>query len=234
MKRRVYLIVAVVLALIAAGLTLRAQHTVAVVVATHNVSAGSQLADSDVQLQSIHEDNVPAGALNTTGQAAGKYVSWPLTAGEPVLANALTGQRSGGDVVAGYNVPTGYRAVAIPLTPAAAVGGMLSPGDHVDVYATPNGQAGSNATSSSQSGSVAPGFAPITDLIGQDLLVLQLRSDQGQALDTQANTTSTNVHGLNFGSTKLGSVVVAVPQAEAIQFAAAASADTMYVALSVS
>ena len=234
MKRRAYLIAAVTLAIIAAGLTLRAQHTVAVVVATHNVSAGAQLSSSDVQVESVHQDSVPSGALTTTDQATGRYVSWPLTSGEPVLAGALSGQHSGSDVVSGYNVPYGYRAVAIPLTPAAAVGGMLSPGDRVDVYATPTGQGNSNTTSSSQGGTVAPGDSAVTQMIGQDLLVLQLRSDQGQALDTGTGPSSNNVHGLNFGSTKLGSVVLAVPQSQAIQFAAAASADTMYVALSVS
>jgi Flp pilus assembly protein CpaB len=234
MKRRAYLVAAITLAIIAAGLTLRAQHTVAVVVATHNVSAGAQLSGSDVQIQSIHEDNVPVGALNTTDQAAGKYVSWPLTSGEPVLADALSSQRSGSDVVSGYNIPSGYRAIAIPVTPAAAVGGMLAPGDHVDVYATPTGQPNSTATSTSQVNTAGPGDATPTQVIGQDLLVLQLRSDQGQPLDTSSSAGTNNVHGLNFGSTKLGSVVVAVPQSQAIQFAAAASADTMYVALSVS
>jgi Flp pilus assembly protein CpaB len=234
MKRRAYLIAAVTLAIIAAGLTLRAQHTVTVVVATHNVSAGAQLSSSDVQVQSVHQDSVPAGALSTADQAAGKYVSWPLTSGEPILAGALSGQRSGSNVVAGYNIPNGYRAIAIPVTPAAAVGGMLSPGDHVDVYATPSGQANSSTTSNSQANTIAPGDAAVTQTIGQDLLVLQLRSDQGQALDTGTGPSSNNVHGLNFGSTKLGSVVVAVPQSQAIQFAAAASTDTMYVALSVS
>jgi len=234
MKRRAYLIAAVTLAIIAAGLTLRAQHTVAVVVATHNVSAGAQLSSSDIQVESIHQDSIPAGAVTTTDEATGKYVSWPLTSGEPVLAGALSSQRSGSDVVSGYNIPNGYRAIALPVTPAAAVGGMLSPGDHVDVYATPNGQAGTNTGSAPQVSTGTPGDAPVTQLIGQDLLVLELRSDQGQALDTGTGSSSNNVHGLNFGSTKLGSVVVAVPQSQAIQFAAAASTDTMYVALSIS
>jgi Flp pilus assembly protein CpaB len=234
MKRRVYLIAAVSFAIIAAGLTLRAQHTVAVVIATHNVSAGTQLSGSDIQIQSIHEDNVPAGALTTTDEATGKYVSWPLTSGEPILGSALSSQPSGSDVVSGYNIPGGYRAVAIPVTPAGAVGGMLSPGDRVDVYATPNGQGNSSAETASQADSIAPGYSPVTEVIGQDLLVLQLRSDQGQPLDTGSGSSANNVSDLNFGSSKLGSVVVAVPQSQVIQFAAAASIDTMYVALSVS
>ena len=240
MKRRLYLIAAVILALTAALITLRAQHTVEIVVANHNVSAGTQLSSSDVHLAALHSSDVPANVIADPAAVQGKYVSWPLTGGEPVLTTALSTQWSGNDVAGGYDLPSGYTAVGIAVSPASAVGGMLQTGDRVDVYATPNAAASAAGSSAGQpvmtgSSSGLPAFAsttsPETTLLGHDLLVLQLRNDQGQAMDAAAGS---SVHGLNFGSGKLGSVVVAVPTSNGATFAAAAASDTMYITLSVS
>ncbi len=288
MRRTVYLVLFLVLALLAGLLTLRAQRTVAVLVATRDVRAGEQLAASDLEVRRVHEDSVPSGALSTPDDALGDYVAWPLTAGEPVLGRMLRHQRSGIELTAAVSVPDGYRAIAVPVQPAGAVGGMLAPGDHVDVYATPlaghqvvepanaarsgtrsgaataaggsgapggggsgapgaggsitpgaGGSTAAGATASSgtpsssgaPSGSGAPSSSSDgTEILGTDLLVLQLRTDQGQPLDATADQ---SVHGLNFGAGKLGSVVIAVPAEDVGRFAAAASADTIYLALSV-
>ena len=197
----------------------------------------------------MHDDSVPAGAVSLPQDAEGRYAAWPLTAGEPVLARVLSADRSGGAVLAGLEVPAGYRAVAVPVQPAAAVGGMLARGDHVDVYATPlpghttpSGVSlppSSGATTAVSNGAAAVGSAdPPTStdassaavLIGSDVVVLQLRSDDGQPLDDSSGDT---VHGLNFGTGKLGSVVLAVPAADVDRYASAVAEDSLYLALSV-
>jgi hypothetical protein len=279
MRRTIYLVLFLLLATLAGLLTLRAQRTVAVLVAAHDVQAGAQLAAQDVEMHRVHQDSIPSGALSSPDDAVGQYVAWPLTAGEPVLARAIRHQRSGIALVADVTVPDGYRAIAVPVQPAGAVGGMLSPGDRVDVYATPLPGHQPEATSSSstsvvrRAGSVtgtingatannksplgtlpgtsggtadaaggSPGLvdpgtgadtppgAEGTTMLGTDLLVLQLRSDQGQPL---GEPTDRSVHGLDFGAGKLGSVVLAVPADQVPRFAAAAASDTVYLALSV-
>lgn len=250
MRRTIYLLLFLLLASLAGLLTLRAQHTVAVLVATRDVRAGEQLAAADVAVQREHEDSVPGGTLITPDDAVGEYVAWPLTAGEPVLARMLRHQRSGIQLTADVSVPDGFRAIAVPVQPAGAVGGMLAPGDHVDVYATPlpGHQAPDRATGVAQSSSAtalsgstrssavavgpedATSNADGTVVLGTDLLVLQLRSDQGQPLNS---ITDQSVHGLDFGAGKLGSVVIAVPADEVAQYASAAASDTIYLALSV-
>ena len=225
MRRTIYLGLFLLLALSAGLLTLRAQRTVAVLVATQDVRAGQQVVAADVQVERVHADSVPADALTTADDAVGGYVAWPFTAGEPVLAHMVRRERSGIALTAAVTVPDGYRAVAVPVQPAGAVGGMLSPGDHVDVYATPlAGHATGAGTTPSDS---AQGEAL---LLGTDLLVVELRSDQGQPLD---DGTDQSVHGLNFGAGKLGSVVIAVPSPDVPRFAAAAASDGIYLALSV-
>ena len=248
MRRMVYVAAFAVLALVAALLTLRAQHTVDVVVAGHDVRAGSLISGDDLSVVRMHDDSVPAGALSVPGDAVGRYAAWPLTAGEPVLQRVLSAARSGGAVLAGLEVPGGYRAVAVPVQPAAAVGGMLARGDHVDVYATPLPGHGSPAglaqpatspttTTAANGSTAAPADPPPSGdassaavLIGKDVVVLQLRSDDGQALDDRSGDT---VHGLNFATGKLGSVVLAVPAADVDRYATAVAEDSLYLALSV-
>jgi Flp pilus assembly protein CpaB len=232
MRRAAYLVAFTLLAGIAAILTLRAQHTVPVVVATHDLRAGTQLQSSDVEVVSMRDSGLPSGVSDSTDSVVGQYVAWPLTGGEPVLARQLTAQRSGSSVTGGLDVPAGFRAVAVPVQPADAVGGMIAPGDRVDVYETPiPGRQGSGVqtTGAQVTGSAGAGSATATRL-GTQVLVLQLRSDQGGPLDAQS---SDSVHGLNFGSGKLGSVVLAVADADVPAYAAAVSDDTIYLALSV-
>lgn len=233
MRRTVYLVAFALLAALAAVLTLRAQRTVDVVIATHDVRAGSQLQSGDVEVKAVHEDGVPGGALSRTELAVGQYATWPLTGGEPVLGRVLRPQRSGSGLSGGLGVPAGYRAVAVAVQPSGAVGGMLVAGDHVDVYATPlpgHGADGSTV-SVAQAGQAVPASPALRAIrIGHDVLVLQLRSDQGQPLDSGAGD---SVHGLNFGSGKLGSVILAVPDAEVPAYAAATSDEAVYLALSV-
>ncbi|HXA27719.1 MAG TPA: Flp pilus assembly protein CpaB [Candidatus Angelobacter sp.] len=230
MRRTIYLSLFLLLALAAGTLTLRAQRTVAVLVATHDVRASQQVAAGDVEVRRVHADSVPTDALATTDDAVGSYVAWPLTAGEPVLSRMVRRERSGIALTAAITVPDGYRAVAVPVQPAGAVGGMLSPGDHVDVYATPlAGHGAANAQAGANSGSL-DAASPAAAVLGRDLLVLQLRTDQGQPLDGSADQ---SVHGLNFGAGKLGSVVIAVPADDVPRFASAAASDSIFLALSV-
>jgi pilus assembly protein CpaB len=228
MRRTIYLGLFLLLALVAGMLTMRAQRTVAVLVATHDVRAGQQVAAGDVEVRRVHADSVPTDALATADDAVGSYVAWPLTGGEPVLSRMVRRERSGVMLTAAITVPDGYRAVALPVLPAGAVGGMLSPGDHVDVYATP--LAGHSANAPATGGTADTATDAATTVLGRDLLVLQLRSDQGQPLDSGADQ---SVHGLNFGVGKLGSVVIAVPADDVSRFATAAATDSIYLALSV-
>jgi len=228
MRRTVYLSLFMLLATAAGLLTLRAQRTVDVLVATHDVRAGQQIAAGDVEVRRVHADSIPPDALATPDDAVGSYVAWPLAGGEPVLAHMVRRSRSGIALTAAMTVPDGYRAVAVPVQPAGAVGGMLAPGDQVDVYATPlAGHASGTSSTDSVDGG---GDGTAATLLGHDLLVLQLRSDQGQPLDDGSDQ---SVHGLNFGAGKLGSVVIAVPQSDVARFAAAAASDSIYLALSV-
>ena len=230
MKRRLYLGGALAFALIAALLTLRAQHTIPVVVATHDLKSGVMITSDDVRVVRMHDDSVPGGAVGSTDSAIGRYVSWPLTSGEPVVSGSMSSASTPGAAAIGMDLPTGYSAVAVPVQPAAAVGGMLAPGDRVDIYATP-----AHPTDGNSLTVLSDASATLQSrLLGHDVLVIQLRTDQGQSLDATAGSTTSTVHGLNFGSGKLGSVVVAVPTGDVPVYAQAINADVIYLSLTVS
>lgn len=235
MRRTAYIAAFILLAGVAAVLTLRAQRTVAVVVATHDVRAGTAVQSSDVEIRRLHDDSVPDGALSSTDAAVGKYATWPLTGGEPVLGRELSARASGAAVTGGLSLPPGYVAVAVPVQPAGAVGGMLAPGDRVDVYATALPGHALVAVQPAGDGAGAPASAGIGGgmeaiTVGRGVLVLELRTDDGRALDQASSAT---VHGLNFATGKLGSIVLAVPEAAVPAYVTAAGNDAIYLALSV-
>jgi Flp pilus assembly protein CpaB len=225
MRRTLYLAGFTVLALAAATLALRGQQTDTVVVATRDLHAGDRVGPGDVEERRVHSDGVPSGAVGAAGAVVGAYVAWPLASGEPLLARMLRPERSGAAAASGLPVPDGDRAVAVPVQPAGAVGGLLGPGDRVDVFVTPGGTARSG---SANSASGDPGTAAA--LIGSDVLVLQLRSDQGQLMTAGGGEES---RGLGAGAARLGSVVLAVPASDAARYAAAAAEGTLYLALHV-
>jgi Flp pilus assembly protein CpaB len=224
MRRTLYLAGFTVLALAAAALALHGQQTDTVVVATRDLHAGDRVGPGDVEERRVHSDGIPSGAVGAAGAAVGAYVAWPLASGEPVLARMLRPERSGAAAAGGLPVPDGDRAVAVPVPPAGAVGGLLGPGDRVDVFVTPGGAARSAGVSTTS------GDPETATLIGSDVLVLQLRSDQGLLMSAGD---AEEGRGLGAGAARLGSVVLAVPASEAWRYAAAAAGGTLYLALHV-
>ena len=101
------------------------------------------------------------------------------------------------------------------IAPAAAVGGVLKPGDRVDVMTIPN---------VSRQISPVDQAAPVPAMIGKNILVIGLRTDQG----TDVSQTD---HGLNIGS-KPASVLLAIPQTEETTYSAAIVAGSFVLALS--
>ena len=99
-----------------------------VVVATRDLSPGDTIEGSDVEVRTLPE--AAAGSTALREAPTGAVVSQPVVAGE-----ALVGQRLAPDGLSGVAalVPSGQRAVAVPLGPMGAP--PLSIGDFVDVLA---------------------------------------------------------------------------------------------------
>src|SRR6266566_4589736 len=116
----------------------------------------------------------------------------------------------------GLDVPPGYRIIGLPIAPAAAVGGVLKPGDRVDVMAIPN---------PSKVSPLADESAQVPVMIGKNVLVIALRTEQGTQVD-QVD------HGLNVGNSKPGSVLLAIATTEESAYSSAIASSSFVLALS--
>ncbi len=115
--------------------------TRAVLIATRDLPAGATLTTKDLAIAQIRADNaiyqsaVPAGALEGL---IGKQLAEPVH-GQQLLVDAQVSQRPllGPDQL----------ALTIPVTPETATGGLIRPGDAVQVLLTANpGKADSQTT----------------------------------------------------------------------------------------
>jgi Flp pilus assembly protein CpaB len=120
-------------AAIVASTTARAERTVArygelraVAVAARDIVAGQRLGRADVTVSRLPAALVPDGAM--TGDAAGQVAVVAIYAGEVVLAARLAPAGLSGTAAL---VPTGHRAIAVPIDTAAGL--ALEVGDAVDV-----------------------------------------------------------------------------------------------------
>ena len=107
-------------------------------------------------------------------------------------------------------LPSGLRAVALPVSAAQAVGGALVPGARVDILAVPLlGRAPAGRT---------------TELLAQSALVLDVRAETGAPYGATAGRT-----GL-VTAERIGSVVVAIAPTEELRFADRIATSTFVLA----
>jgi Flp pilus assembly protein CpaB len=158
-RARLFLIVGVLLALVAGlGTFFYAQGsqtaatpppppTVDILVAAREIPARTQLQPADVKIAKMNIDAAPPDpALRTLTDAykkdpkealAGKVLIQPLSIGEPIFpAKFASAERAFTVFPAGEAVSAGspaYRIMTISVADSFAVGGILVPGDNVDV-----------------------------------------------------------------------------------------------------
>lgn len=179
------------------------------VVAAADLVPGRAISAADVEVRAFPADAVPAGALAEPAAVVGRYVRAPIWRGQLVLAAGVVAAPAA--FGSGIALPTGYRAVAIPVGAANAVGGAILPGARVDVIAVP-----------------LPGRAPAgraTELIVRSALVVDVRDEQGGALERGRPSKSVAVRE------RLGSVVIAVAPNAQMWIADRIATSTFVIAL---
>jgi Flp pilus assembly protein CpaB len=111
-----------------------------VVVAKVPVSAGTKLSSTNVGIASQPVSTViPGSTLTDPAVAIDKYVSVPLSPGEPVLQSfLLSSAPTASNTVTRAPLPIdpGYEAMSVPFSPNQDVGGYIQPEDHIDILVT--------------------------------------------------------------------------------------------------
>ena len=102
-----------------------------VVVANASIPARTIITPDLVRVQALPVQAVHPQATHSLEEVVGKVVRTELAADEPVLSSKLFLQRAESGLA--FMVPDGMRAVSVAFTEVIGTGGMISPGDHVDV-----------------------------------------------------------------------------------------------------
>jgi pilus assembly protein CpaB len=216
MRRMIYLSVFVVLSGLAGVLYYSHTRLTSAVVATHDLPVGTRIKDADVSIRSVNPTSVMGQVLHSTDQAVGQVVSSAIFQDELIDARQLATVKNATLLASGISLPTGSRIIGLPITPSAAVGGVLKPGDLVDVLAIPNP---SKAVSLTDEPAAPP------TMLGKDVLVIGLRTDQGTPVDQ-------GDRGLAMGTSKPSTVLLAIAPSDESTYSAAIAGSTFVLTLS--
>lgn len=217
--RPAYIAIFVAASLVAAGVYWFAQPRAEAVRARADIPVLTAITADMVELVQVPPAARPASAATALDAVVGRYAAAPILAGQYLDTRAIEatpGQRTFGF---GAALPPGHVAFALPVEPAQALGGAITPGALVEVVAVPNALRQATAPSAEQ---------PEAVVLGEGVVVLALRTGEGQAL-AEADVAGGRVSAL---PPKLASVVVAIPADELPDYATAVLTSTIYLALS--
>ena len=104
-----------------------------IVTAKDDIAARTQITADMLQLTKVPANSVLPGALSGTELAVGRVARIPVYKGEQVLQEKLASDKT--DLGLSYIVPDGQRAMAVKVDQVIGAGGLIRPGDRVDVVA---------------------------------------------------------------------------------------------------
>ncbi|MFH1413921.1 MAG: Flp pilus assembly protein CpaB [Candidatus Omnitrophota bacterium] len=151
-----------------------------VMLATRDIPKGVTLESDSLEMSMVPKQFVQPGAVRSLDRVADMLTLAPIAKGEQVTFSKLKRPDQKGDSLAGLT-PVGKRAVSIAVDDISALGGLIKPGDYVDVIviipmpgATMDGKQALQAT-------VLPLFQNILVLaVGRDLGIPQPVSRYGK------------------------------------------------------
>lgn len=111
---------------------------VPVVVAKAAIPAGTTITAEMLAVRQIADANLPDGVLSSADAAVGRVARYPIGANEQVLLSKIVGgtEAVSNDVLS-YVLEEGTRGMAIETEAVIGAGGLVLPGDHVDVLWVP-------------------------------------------------------------------------------------------------
>jgi len=153
--------------------TPRVEKTVAILAAARDMAAGTRLRKGDLKMIHVPERDVPKLAILDEKQALDRPVLFPISANEPITMSKVASMAGAEGLPA--TIEIGKRAIAVPITDASGVAGLIQPRAHVDVLFT-------------RPGTMAEA---ITTTILEDVVVLAIgRNTEGTNSSTPATATA--------------------------------------------
>ena len=209
--QRPLLVLAAAAGLVAGVIYYVGAQRVGVVVAAADLGAGRAIVAGDLEVREMPPDVLPPGTVRDLEALLGRYPKAPIWRGQLVLAGAVSDEPAA--FGSGILPPTGYHAIAVPLSVPQALGGAIVPGARVDLIAVP-----------------IPGRAPEgrgTELLVASAFVIDVRGESGGELarrpEPRQPTTAIRE--------RIGSVVIAVGPAQELLIADRTATSTFVLAL---
>lgn len=107
------------------------QSLTTVVVAKQDIPSGTVIKDTMLKEEKVYKDMLQPRAATSIDRVVEKIAIAPIAKGEQVLLNKVTISEEVTSL--SMKVPAGKRAITIPVDNISSVGGMIRPGDHVDI-----------------------------------------------------------------------------------------------------
>src|SRR5580704_8333456 len=116
---------------------------VEIVVANHDLSIGTKLDAGSVKLVRWSREAVPPGAYTDPGSVMNQYTKTSFVQNEPIVADRLfAGDKNAG--VLPLLIPSGMRAVSVPVDEVSDIAGFVLPHARVDLVVSVANAQGSN------------------------------------------------------------------------------------------
>ena len=105
-----------------------------IVVAKIPIKQRTTITSAMLELKSVPLNTVAVGAFTSIPGAVGKVTKFPVEANQQVVDSAVVDtSRPAADAALSYVVPTGKRAMSVSASQVANAGGLILPGDWVDI-----------------------------------------------------------------------------------------------------
>jgi pilus assembly protein CpaB len=108
---------------------------VQVVVATARIEAGTVIEAGMLKVAPVSESSLVEGALTSQDDLVGLIARYPVEKGAQLTASTVGQQGDANGSLLGRVIPAGKRAMTVEVSEERVFGGLLAPGDHVDVIA---------------------------------------------------------------------------------------------------
>jgi pilus assembly protein CpaB len=203
MKKIILVVAAVVIFLVAASL-LRPAPSTEVVIAATDLSVGQVITEADIQLQAVPADMVPADAILKTADAIGQPLRLDRGQGDMLRLSQL------GSVA---KLEPNERAIAVKISDASGLAGLLVPGQAVGIIALQNLQV-TDTDGNDHSGAFSKAAIEGLRILYVDPLWAASRATTASSAASAEATPQANalVGGVQTNErTKEGTVILAVP-----------------------
>ncbi len=114
------------------AITVQAEETRAILVATEDIPIGEIIADTQIKLEEWPKSKIPQGAIFDLAGIADRRTKTKIFKGSPILEGYLLA-KGAVDAGAAPWIPKGYRVVSVKVDPVSGSSAMIRPGDRVDV-----------------------------------------------------------------------------------------------------